>query len=136
MISDKELFLEAIQARELSYCPYSGYAVGAALLADDGRVFRGCNIENSAYGPTVCAERCAIFTAVSQGCRSFAAIAIAGGPASELFGSADPAYPCGVCRQVMSEFCRPDRFRILVGRDPGHLESYLLEELLPHGFSL
>lgn len=136
MLTDKELFLEAVKARKNAYCPYSGYAVGAALLTADGQIFHGCNIENSAYGPTVCAERCAIFAAVSQDIRNFTAIAIAGGTVSGDSSSLSIAYPCGVCRQVMSEFCAPDTFRILVGKDAEHLESYLLKDLLPRSFSL
>lgn len=134
MISDRELFQEAQKARERSYCPYSHFAVGAALLTEDGEIFHGCNIENAAYGPTVCAERCAIFGAVSQGKRAFTAIAIAGGPTDG--GAMIPAYPCGVCRQVMDEFCSPREFRIIVGTSPDTLEIYRLEDLLPHGFHL
>lgn len=136
MITDKELFQEARKARENAYCPYSHYAVGAALLSADGQVFHGCNIENSSYGPTICAERCAIFQAVSQGIHDFLAIAIAGGPVSQGTHDLSTAYPCGVCRQVMSEFCAPDTFRILVGKDTEHLETHLLKELLPYSFSL
>lgn len=136
MISEKQLFLEAVKARENSYCPYSDFAVGAALLTEDEQIFHGCNIENSAFGPTICAERCAIFTAVAQGIRSFTAIAIAGGPASQKSFPLPKAYPCGVCRQVMSEFCDAESFRILVGTDEEHIESHLLEELLPYSFSL
>lgn len=136
MISDKKLFQEALKAREKSYCPYSGFAVGAALISRQGEIFHGCNIENAAYGPSVCAERCAIFKGVSQGIHEFSAIAIVGGPAKEGNLSLTFAYPCGVCRQVMREFCDPHTFRIIVGTDDNHLESYLLEELLPHSFSL
>lgn len=134
MISDKELYEEAMKARNQSYCPYSHFAVGAALLTRDGEVFHGCNIENAAYGPTLCAERCAIAGAIAQGQRSFTAIAIAGGPMDHR--ELTPAYPCGVCRQVMGEFCDPKKFRIIVGTSPDELETYRLEELLPHGFHL
>lgn len=131
-MDEKKLFREAVRARENSYCPYSGYAVGAALLAKDGRVFIGCNIENASYTPTVCAERCAVFKAVSEGVREFTAIAIVGGPvgAEEL----SVAYPCGVCRQVLSEFCDTASFRVIVGRSEEELQDYTLEELLPHSF--
>ena len=134
MISDSELFKEALKARERSYCPYSHFAVGAALLTEDGEIFHGCNIENAAYGPTICAERCAIFSAMAKGKRTFTAIAIAG--ASIDSDVMSPAYPCGVCRQVMDEFCNPREFRIILGTSPDNLEIYRLEELLPHGFHL
>ena len=100
MISYQELIKQAIEARKQSYCPYSGFAVGAALLCGDGTVYTGCNIENASYSPTNCAERTAFFKAVSEGKREFVAIAIVGG-SEEL----QKCYPCGVCRQVMSEFC-------------------------------
>ncbi|MGI6069536.1 MAG: cytidine deaminase [Blautia sp.] len=133
-MSDSELFQEALKARERSYCPYSHFAVGAALLTEDGEIFHGCNIENAAYGPTVCAERCAIFSAIARGKRAFTAIAIAGASTDgEVISS---AYPCGVCRQVMAEFCSPKEFQIIVGTSPDALEVYRLEELLPHGFHL
>jgi cytidine deaminase len=123
---------EAVLAREKSYSPYSHFAVGAALLTKDGRVFHGCNIENAAYTPTNCAERTAFFKAVSEGIREFEAIAIVGGPAGQPIESI--AYPCGVCRQVMMEFCSPETFRILVGTGEDNFKSHTLAELLPHGF--
>ena len=131
-MDEKKLFRKAVKARENSYCPYSGYAVGAALLAADGRVFTGCNIENASYTPTVCAERCAVFKAVSEGVREFTAIAIVGGPAKSETLSI--AYPCGVCRQVLSEFCDTASFRVIVGKSEEELQVYTLAELLPHGF--
>ena len=134
MLTDKELFLEAVKARKNAYCPYSGYAVGAALLTADGQIFHGCNIENSAYGPTVCAERCAIFAAVSQGIRNFTAIAIAGGTVSGDSSSLSIAYPCGVCRQVLAEFCPMD-FPVIVARSPEDYEVYTLGDLLPQAFT-
>ena len=131
-MDDKELVKEAISAREKSYSPYSNFMVGAALLTKGGKVYRGCNIENSAYGPSNCAERTAIFKAVSEGEREFTAIAVAGWAK----GSKDPgfAYPCGVCRQVMYEFCNPETFKILVARSEDNFVSLRLGELLPHGF--
>lgn len=134
-MTDGELIALAIQARENSYSPYSGYRVGAALLCKSGAVYTGCNIENAAYSPTNCAERTAFFTAVAAGEREFSAIAVVGSAAA---GDERPgiAYPCGVCRQVMMEFCTPDEFRIVIGASPEHCESYLLEALLPHGFKL
>lgn len=127
----KELVKQALEARDFSYAPYSGYAVGAALLCRDGTVYTGCNIESAAYGPTNCAERTAIFKAVSEGRKEFRAIAIAGGKKGEQPSSY--AYPCGVCRQVMQEFCSGD-FQIAVALSGDEYEVYTLKELLPHGF--
>lgn len=124
-----ELISRAISAREYSYSPYSHFRVGAALLCKDGSVWTGCNIENRAYGPTNCAERTAFFKAVSEGRREFAAIAIAGGN-EEL----DWCYPCGVCRQVMAEFCDPDGFEIICARSREEYKIYTLRELLPEMF--
>lgn len=127
-----ELVNLAIEAREHAYVPYSGFAVGAALLTKEGKVYQGCNIENSAFGPTNCAERTAFFTAVYQGERDFEAIAIVGGkegkPVSELCA------PCGVCRQVMREFCKND-FKIYLSKGDGEVLTYTLSDLLPLSFS-
>lgn len=127
-----ELVNLAIEAREHAYVPYSGFAVGAALLTKDGKVYQGCNIENSAFGPTNCAERTAFFTAVYQGERDFEAIAIVGGregkPVSDLCA------PCGVCRQVMREFCKND-FKIYLSKGDGEVLTYTLSDLLPLSFS-
>lgn len=125
------LIHDALMARELSYCPYSNYAVGAALLCDDGTEFIGCNIENAAFGPTVCAERTAIFKAVSSGKRQFQAIAIAGGKKGE--NPCDYAYPCGVCRQVMREFFNDD-FIIYIVKSPKEYIKTTLKALLPASF--
>ena len=122
----------ALAARERSYSPYSHYAVGAALLARDGRVFTGANIESSSFTPTVCAERVAFSTAVHEGVREFDAIAIVGGAAHEPISSLCP--PCGVCRQVMAEFCRGDFTVILY--DGANTEVTTLDELLPRRFVL
>ena len=132
---DRELIQAAMQARERAYAPYSGYLVGAALLTDEGEIYQGCNIENASYGATNCAERTAIFKAVSEGKRTFSAIAVVGGSREQEQGEIFPdmAYPCGICRQVMREFCGPD-FRILVGRGTADYEEYTLEELLPRSF--
>lgn len=134
-VQDRALIQAAIEARKQAYAPYSGYLVGAALLAPDGAIYQGCNIENASYGATNCAERTAFFKAVSQGERAFCAIAIVGG--SQELGQGetfpDMAYPCGICRQVMREFCGPD-FRILVGRSTEDFQEYTLEELLPKSF--
>ena len=112
-----------------AYVPYSGYKVGAALLCADGTVYQGCNIENAAYGPTNCAERTAIFKAVYDGYRDFAAIAVCGGKDGVITGAFPP---CGVCRQVMREFCEDDFMIYMIGSD-GY-EAVTLAELLPHSF--
>lgn len=130
-MEDKMLLEKAIEARAYAYAPYSGFKVGAALLAEDGRVFYGCNIENAAYTPTNCAERTAFFKAVSEGVKSFKAIAIAGGRDNDTQA---PCTPCGVCRQVMAEFCRPEYFRIITADGRGGAKSYTLSQLLPESF--
>lgn len=122
----------AYEARELSYAPYSQFKVGAALLAKSGKIYKGCNIENAAYTPTNCAERTAFFKAVSEGEREFVAIAIVGGKEEEE--NLTFCAPCGVCRQVMMEFCDPKEFQIILGRGNKEYKIYLLDELLPLGF--
>ena len=129
-MTDMELMHAALQARKMAYAPYSGFYVGAALLTADGRVYTGCNIENASYSPTNCAERTAFFKAVSEGVRDFAAIAIVGGKKETDGGF---CAPCGVCRQVMAEFCQED-FRILLGTKED-FKAYSLEELFPLSFS-
>ena len=130
-MGDKELILEAIEARKNAYTPYSHFQVGAALEGAGGAVYRGCNIENAAYTPSNCAERTALFKADSEGERSFRRIAIVAGPEGEkLIHTA----PCGVCRQVMMEFCDPDAFRILLATGPDDYRTYTLRQLLPEGF--
>ena len=130
---EKQKLVEmALQARHFSYCPYSGFAVGAALLCEDGTVYTGCNIENAAFTPTNCAERTAFFKAVSEGKRSFAAIAVVGGPSDKE--PEDFCAPCGVCRQVMMEFCDPETFQIILAVDAKHYDIYTLKEMLPKGF--
>lgn len=130
----KKLIAEAIEARKNSYCPYSGFAVGAALLCKDGTIFRGCNIENASYGLTNCAERSAIFSAVSAGFRDFTAIAVVGAPKEEKAESICP--PCGSCRQVMAEFGDPDKFLVILGTEGEERKELLLKELLPYSFEL
>ena len=122
---------KALEMLAYSYVPYSHFHVGAALLCEDGTVYGGCNIENAAYTPTNCAERTAFFKAVSEGKRSFLAIAIAGGP--EGAEKLDYCPPCGVCRQVMREFCGAD-FEILLAISPTEWRTYTLQELLPESF--
>ena len=115
----QSLIEKAIEARNFSYAPYSHYHVGAALLTGDGAIYTGCNIENAAFGPTICAERTAIFKAVSEGKREFTHIAIAGSPEGDL---TQYAWPCGVCRQVMAEFCKIDEFQIIVAKSTTEYE--------------
>lgn len=129
---DSELIKEALEARKMAYTPYSHFNVGAALLTKDGRVYRGCNIENVSYTPSNCAERTAFFKAVSDGIMDFSAIAIVGGPAKA--GSLSICSPCGVCRQVMMEFCDPKTFKIILGTDESDFKVYTLEQMLPLGF--
>lgn len=128
-----ELIETAAAQRKRAYAPYSGYLVGAALLSQDGTVYTGCNIENAAYTPSICAERTAFAKAVSEGARSFEAICIVGGRQEQEVPSGYSA-PCGVCRQVMREFCDPASFKVILATDPAHYDIYKLEELLPHGF--
>ena len=128
-MSDKELMALAAQAREKSYSPYSGFRVGAALLGKSGKVYLGCNVENAAYTPTNCAERTAVFKAVSEGEKEFEAIAIVGGKGDEW---AELCAPCGVCRQVLAEFCDKD-FRLVLG-NPNAIKAYTFEEILPLSF--
>lgn len=128
---EKALILQALEARKLAYAPYSGYTVGAALLTADGHRYLGGNIENASYGATNCAERTAFFKALSEGERHFTAIAIAGGTAGEA--PVEYAYPCGICRQVMQEFCKDD-FVIYVVKSEQDYRSYTLKELLPFEF--
>ena len=132
-MTDQILCEEAIRAVGSAYAPYSHFQVGAALLTANGQVYTGCNIENASYTPTVCAERTAFFKAVSEGHRNFIRIAVAGGENGEVTGAFPP---CGVCRQVMSEFCQDD-FEILVitGQDPITFDRYTLADLLPRRFS-
>lgn len=129
----KKLVEMAYEARKKSYSPYSHFAVGAALLAKSGKIYTGCNIENAAYTPTNCAERTAFFKAVSEGEQGFLAVAIAAGPTD---GRPYDEYcaPCGVCRQVMMEFCDPDAFLVIISRGINDYRTHTLKELLPLGF--
>lgn len=126
-----KLIEEALKAREQAYCPYSGFAVGAALLTEDGTLYTGCNIENASYGLTNCAERTAIFKAVSEGHRVIKAIAVTGGKQG---GTPDAyAYPCGACRQVMWEFAKQS-MPVYIAKSTTDFEEYTLGDLLPRGF--
>ena len=121
----------AIEQLKFSYTPYSNFKVGAALLTRSGEIYTGCNIENASYTPTNCAERTAFFKAVSEGVREFRAICIVGGKDGKL---TEYTAPCGVCRQVMMEFCNPKTFQIILAVDKERYEIYTLEELMPLGF--
>ena len=124
-MTDRELVSLAVEMQQRSYVPYSHFPVGAALLCCDGTVFTGCNVENAAYGSTICAERTALVKAVSEGYTDFSAIAIAG-------QGEDYCWPCGACRQMLYEFA-PD-LKVLVSRRDGQITSVPLSELLPYGF--
>ena len=126
---DQELLQKAIEARKFSYAPYSGFHVGAALLGKSGKIYTGCNVENAAYTPTNCAERTALFKAVSEGEQEFIAIAVVGGKGEML---SEICTPCGVCRQALAEFCDKD-FRIITGTIE-NIKVNTLSELLPHSF--
>ena len=128
-MTDKELLELAIKARELAYAPYSNHKVGAALVGKSGKIYTGCNVENAAYSPTNCAERTAVFKAVSEGEREFTAIAIVGGVGDKL---SELCAPCGVCRQVLSEFADGD-LRIILGT-PEAIKVTTLREILPYSF--
>lgn len=130
-MTDKELLQMAINSMKNSYSPYSDCKVGAALLCKNGKVFTGTNIENAAFGPTVCAERVAVFKAVSEGEKEFSKIAVVGGKGGVINGI---FAPCGVCRQVLREFCEDD-FSILLGETPDSFKTVTLKDLLPLSFS-
>ena len=131
-MTPETLLSMAKEAIMKAYAPYSGFFVGAALLTKSGKVYTGCNIENGAFSPTNCAERTAFFKAVSEGERDFAAIAVVGGKGGQITGLCSP---CGVCRQVMQEFCGPD-FLIYMGKENDGYEAIALKDLLPYGFVL
>lgn len=127
----EKLIDTAIEQLKFSYTPYSNFKVGAALLTKSGKIYTGCNIENASYTPTNCAERTAFFKAVSEGVRDFQAICIVGGKDGKL---TEYTAPCGVCRQIMMEFCNPKTFQIILAVDKERYEIYTLEELMPLGF--
>ena len=128
-MNNEELIKLAFEARDKAYAPYSNWKVGAALLTDDNKVYTGCNVENSAFTGTSCAERTAIFKAVSEGELNFSKIAVVGGDAIE--GVKDYCSPCGVCRQVMAEFCDPDKFKVIVAKSLTEYKEYSLRQLIP-----
>lgn len=126
-----QLISEAVEARKMAYTPYSHFQVGAALLGKSGKIYRGCNIENAGYTPSNCAERTAFFKAVSEGEREFEAIAIVAGAEG---GELEVTAPCGVCRQVMMEFCDYEAFEVVLGASVNDYQVWKLKELLPMGF--
>lgn len=127
----EEMIEIAIEQLKFSYAPYSDFKVGAALLGKNGKIYTGCNIENVAYTPTNCAERTAFFKAVSEGEREFQAICIVGGKFGKI---TEYTAPCGVCRQVMTEFCNPEEFQVILAINKEDYQMYTLKELLPQGF--
>ncbi len=127
----KRLCQMAMDAMNDSYAPYSNFKVGAAVLCEDGRIFTGCNVENLSYSATVCAERVAVYKAISEGTRRFSAIAVAGGEGGRIAGRVTP---CGVCRQVLSEFCDWDMPVLVVKLSDGEYEEYTMRDLLPEAF--
>ena len=129
----QELLSKAFEAQKAAYTPYSDFQVGAALLCKDGTVYQGCNIENASLGATNCAERTAFFKAVYDGKREFQAIAVVGKKKSAA--EFDYCAPCGICRQVMAEFCDPGSFEIILGKSETEYKTYLLQELLPLCFT-
>ncbi|HKM32784.1 MAG TPA: cytidine deaminase [Oscillospiraceae bacterium] len=135
MNEHSKLIKLALDARENSYSPYSQYKVGAALLSSSGKVYTGCNVESASYGATICAERTAFVKAVSEGERQFTAIAIAGGKAEQRIDNlSDYAFPCGICRQLLSELC-DENMNVIIARNETDYKLFDLGQLLPHGFS-
>ena len=128
------LIAAAFTAREQAYCPYSNFAVGAALLGKSGQIYPGCNVENAAFSPSICAERTAVASAVVAGEREFVMLAIVGGDKDKKEGELGYSYPCGVCRQVLHEFCAED-FPVIVAASADDYQILTLGELLPHAFS-
>ncbi|MCR5625439.1 MAG: cytidine deaminase [Lachnospiraceae bacterium] len=127
-MSDEELIKHAMNAREKAYSPYSKFSVGAAILTEDNQIFEGCNIENATFGATICAERTAVSKAVSEGYRSFKKIAV--------IAKGDYCYPCGICRQVLAEFCDVDKFEVICANEKGEYRKHKLLELIPYTFKL
>ena len=130
-----ELIDSALKARERAYCPYSNFKVGAAALFEDGKIYTGCNVENASFGATNCAERTAIFKAISEGNKEFVAIAIVGNKSGIKQGEGDYCAPCAVCRQVMAEFCDLDTFKVIIAKDTDDYLEHTLGELLPLAFT-
>ena len=136
-MTDRELFRKAVEMTEFSYAPFSKFRVGAALLGKDGVVYTGCNVENSSFGGTICAERTAFLKAISEGCREFEKIAVVARPVPAEGEEAETveAWPCGICRQFMKEFCDDD-FIIITGTSEDTMRTMTMTEILPEGFRL
>ncbi|MCR4944130.1 MAG: cytidine deaminase [Clostridium sp.] len=135
MIDKKLLIQKAFDAQKFSYAPYSNFNVGAALLCANGKIYEGCNIENASFTPTNCAERTAFFKAISEGVKDFTAIAIVGNPKGVKQGEGEYCAPCGVCRQVMAEFCDLKNFKVILAKSIDDYIEYTLEEILPLAFT-
>ena len=133
-MTSNELVKKAYEAQKFSYSPYSGFQVGAALLTKSGKVYTGCNIENAAFSPTNCAERTAVFKAVSEGETSFEAIAVVGNKKDAPQEEWEFCTPCGVCRQVLLEFVDPQEFEVIIGKGE-EIRKFTLSQLLPESFS-
>ena len=131
----KKLIAAAFEARASSYSPYSSFQVGAALLTKEGQIIKGCNIESASYTPSNCAERTAFFKAISEDVREFTAIAIVGGPKGTKPGEFEYCAPCGVCRQVMAEFCDLKDFEVILAKSEEEYQIYSIDELLPLSFT-
>lgn len=131
----KNLIKEAYNAQKFSYSPYSNFQVGSALLCKNGKIYTGCNIENVAYSPSNCAERTAFFKAISEGEKEFLAIAIVGNLKDAKENEKEYCLPCGVCRQVMAEFCNMENFKIIIAKSEEHYKEYTLKEFLPLAFT-
>lgn len=131
-----QLITKCLEMKDVAYCPYSNYNVGSAVLATSGKIYGGCNIENASYGATICAERSAVFKAVSEGEKKFTAIAITGCKrgSKEMGNEKDFAFPCGACRQVIREFCNPKEMKVFIVVSHERYKEYTLEQLLPESF--
>ncbi|MDE6181795.1 MAG: cytidine deaminase [Eubacteriales bacterium] len=131
----KELIKQAFEAQKMAYTPYSNFKVGAALLTKSGKIYKGCNIENAAFTPTNCAERTAFFKAVSEGETDFSAIVVVGNPEGTKDEDREYCAPCGVCRQVMAEFCDLENFKVILAKSEDDYKEYTLNEILPLAFT-
>lgn len=134
MINEKQLITAAINARKSAYTPYSKFKVGAALLTKDGKIYTGCNIECASYSGANCAERTALFKAVSDGHSEFKAIAVVGGKSNLEDSFNDYCPPCGICRQVLREFCDPNEFQIIIAKSADEYKTFLFKDILPMSF--
>ena len=132
----EKLIEEAFEGRKMAYAPYSQFLVGTAILCDNGKIYKGCNIENGSYGASNCGERTAIFSAISNGDRQFRGICVVGGKEKSDTQVETYAYPCGICRQVMSEFVNLDSFFVIIAKSKTDYKIFTLREILPHSFEI